>query len=74
MNRQKPKHKIGLAKYTRMRILRGVSDTIGVAVSAFLIVVVLTLMGSLFSWLRSDMTTTFSGVAESIYEAVFIGD
>ena len=44
-----------------------------VAAAALAIVVLLLMMGSLFSWLRQDLAMTFADVSDNITDAVIVG-
>ena len=63
---QKPKVQIGY------RVAAGVMDVFGVAASAAVIVVLLLMLGSLFTWLRQDLAMTFSDLTDNITGAVII--
>lgn len=54
------------------RVAAGVFDFLGVVLNAFLILLLLVIMTTLFSWLRQDLTDTFASIGENINEAVFI--
>ena len=54
------------------RVAAGVLDVFGVAAAAAAIVVFMLMLGSLFSWLRQDLTITFSDLTDNITEAVII--
>lgn len=54
------------------RVAGGVFDFIGVMVCTMLILALMALMTALFSWLRGDLTATFSGIGQNINEAVVI--
>ena len=45
----------------------------GVAAAALAIVVLLLMMGSLFSWLRQDLAMTFADISDNITDAVIVG-
>ena len=51
----------------------GVMDVFGVAAAALAIVVLLLILGSLFSWLRQDLAITFADLTDNITDAVIIG-
>lgn len=57
-------------QHTGMRVAAGVMDVFGVAAACVAIVVLMLLLGSLYSWLRQDLATTFAGISENITEAV----
>ena len=54
------------------RVAAGVMDVFGTAVYAAVIVVLLLMLGSLFSWLRQDLMLTFSDLTDNITDAVII--
>ena len=56
------------------RVAAGVLDVFGVAAAAAAIVVFMLMLGSLFSWLRQDLTITFSDLTDNITDAVIITD
>ena len=58
--KKKKKSQIGF------RVAAGVMDVFGVAAAALAIVVLLLMMGSLFSWLRQD-------ISDNITDAVIVG-
>ncbi len=51
----------------------GGRDVFGVAAAALAIVVLLLMLGSLFSWLRQDLAITFADLTDNITDAVIIG-
>ena len=55
------------------RVAAGVMDVFGVAAAALAIVVLLLMLGSLFSWLRQDLAITFADLTDNITDAVIIG-
>ncbi len=55
------------------RVAAGVMDVFGVAAAALAIVVLLLMMGSLFSWLRQDLAMTFADISDNITDAVIVG-
>ncbi len=61
-------------KRVGFRVAAGVMDVFGAAVSALAVVVLLLMLGSLFSWLRQDLTMTFSDLTDNITDAVIITD
>ena len=63
--KKKKKSQIGF------RVAAGVMDVFGVA--ALAIVVLLLMMGSLFSWLRQDLAMTFADISDNITDAVIVG-
>ena len=64
--KKKKKSQIGF------RVAAGVMDVFGVAAAALAIVVLL-MMGSLFSWLRQDLAMTFADISDNITDAVIVG-
>ncbi len=56
------------------RVAAGVADVFGVAGAALAIVVLMLMIGSLFSWVRQDLSVTFADLTDNITDAVFIGD
>ena len=66
--KKKAKSRIGY------RVAAGVMDVFGAAGAALVIVVLLLMLGSLFSWLRQDLAMTFSDLTDNITDAVFITD
>lgn len=54
------------------RVAAGVFDFLGVVLNAFLILLLLVIMTTLFSWLRQDLTDTFASIGENLNEAVFV--
>ena len=56
-----------------VRVAAGVMDVLGVAAAALAIVVLLLMMGSLFSWLRQDLAMTFADISDNITDAVIVG-
>lgn len=65
--KKKKKSQIGF------RVAVGVMDVFGVAAAALAIVVLLLMLGSLFSWLRQDLAITFADLTDNITDAVIIG-
>ena len=55
------------------RVAAGVMDVFGVTAAALAIVVLLLMMGSLFSWLRQDLAMTFADISDNITDAVIVG-
>ena len=47
-------------------------DVFGAAGAALVIVVLLLMLGSLFSWLRQDLSMTFADLTDNITDAVII--
>ncbi|MDO5299465.1 MAG: hypothetical protein Q4F18_08545 [Clostridia bacterium] len=56
------------------RVAAGVMDVFGVAAASLAIVVLLLMMGSLFSWLRQDLSMTFADLTDNITDAVLVTD
>lgn len=56
------------------RVVAGVMDVIGVAAAGTAIVVLMLMLGSLFSWLRQDLTVTFADLTDNLTDAVIITD
>ena len=56
------------------RVAAGVLDVFGVAAASAAIVVLMLMLGSLFSWLRQDLTMTFADLTDNITDAVIITD
>lgn len=52
----------------------GVMDVFGVAAAAMAIVVLVLMLGSLYSWLRQDLTVTFADLTDNLTDAVIITD
>ena len=65
--KKKKKSQIGF------RVAAGVMDVFCVAASARAIVVLLLMIGSLFSWLRQDLAMTFADISDNITDAVIVG-
>ena len=65
--KKKKKSQIGFC------VAAGVMDVFGVAAAALAIVVLLLMLGSLFSWLRQDLAITFADLTDNITDAVIIG-
>lgn len=57
-------------QHTGMRVAAGIMDVFGVAAACLVIVVLMLMMSSLYTWLRQDLATTFAGISENISEAV----
>lgn len=53
-------------------VAAGVMDVFGVAAAALVIVVLLLMLGSLYSWLRQDLSMTFADLTDNITDAVLI--
>lgn len=56
------------------RVAAGVFDVFGVAAAALAIVVLMLMLGSLYSWVRRDLTVTFADLTDNITDAVIITD
>lgn len=56
------------------RVAAGVADVFGVAAASLAIVVLMLMIGSLFSWVRQDLSVTFADLTDNITDAVIIGD
>lgn len=56
------------------RVAAGVFDVFGVAAASVAIVVLMLMLGSLYTWLRRDLTMTFSDLTDNITDAVIITD
>ena len=54
------------------RVAAGVLDFFGVICCTLLILVLMAVMTSLYTWLRGDLSVTFSGIGQNINEAVVI--
>ena len=68
MKKKKQKSQIGY------RVAAGVMDMFGAAAAALAIVVLMLMLGSLFSWLRQDLTVTFADLTDNLTDAVIITD
>lgn len=68
MKKKKQKQQIGY------RVAAGVFDVFGVAAAALSIVVLMLMLGSLYSWLREDLALTFADLTDNITDAVIITD
>lgn len=68
MKKKKGKAKLGY------RVAAGVMDVIGVAAAALAIVVLMLMLGSLYTWVRQDLTVTFADLSDNITGAVIITD
>ena len=64
--KKKPGKRIGF------RVAAGVMDVFGAAGAALVIVVLLLMLGSLFSWLRQDLSMTFADLTDNFTDAVII--
>jgi len=56
------------------RVAAGVMDVVGVATASLAIVVMMLMLGSLYSWLRQDLAVTFSDLTDNLTDAVIITD
>lgn len=56
------------------RVAAGVMDVFGVAAASLAIVVLMLMLGSLFGWLRQDLSVTFADLTDNITDAVIITD
>lgn len=56
------------------RVAAGVMDVFGAAGAALAIVVLMLMLGSLYSWLREDLAITFADLTDNITDAVIITD
>lgn len=54
------------------RVAAGVMDVFGVAAASLAIVILMLMIGSLFSWLRQDLAVTFSDLTDNITDAVIV--
>lgn len=68
VKKKKQKQQIGY------RVAAGVFDVFGVAAAALSIVVLMLMLGSLYSWLREDLALTFADLTDNITDAVIITD
>ena len=68
MKKKKSKAKLGY------RVAAGVMDVFGVAAAALAIVVLMLMLGSLYTWVRQDLTVTFADLTDNITDAVIITD
>ena len=66
--KKKKKSRIGY------RVAAGVMDVFGAAAASLAIVVLLLMLSSLFSWLRQDLTMTFSDLTDNITDAVIVAE
>ena len=57
---------------TGFRVAAGVLDFFGVVACTLLILGLMVVMSSLYTWLRGDLNTTFAGIGQNINEAVVI--
>ena len=68
MKNKKHKSQIGY------RVAAGVMDVFGAAGAALAIIVLMLMLGSLYSWLREDLALTFADLTDNITDAVIITD
>lgn len=68
MKKKKQKSQIGY------RVAAGVFDVFGVAAASAAIVVLMLMLGSLYTWLRQDLSMTFADLTDNITDAVIITD
>ncbi|MED9821062.1 MAG: hypothetical protein U0J65_03415 [Christensenellales bacterium] len=66
--KKKKKSRIGF------RVAAGVMDVFGVAAASLAIVVLLLMLGSLYGWLRQDLSVTFADLSDNITDAVIVND
>ena len=55
-----------------LRAAAGVMDFLGIILCTLFILALMSLMTALFSWLKGDLTATFSGIGQNINDAVMI--
>ena len=68
MKKKKKKSQLGY------RVAAGVFDVFGVAGAALAIVVLMLMLGSLYSWVKRDLTVTFADLTDNLTDAVIITD
>lgn len=68
MKKKKKKSQVGY------RVAAGVMDVFGVAAASLAIVVLMLMLGCLYSWLRQDLNATFADLTDNITDAVLIKD
>ena len=68
MKKKKQKSQIGY------RVAAGVMDVFGAAAAALAIAVLMLMLGSLYTWVRQDLTVTFADLSDNITGAVIITD
>ena len=56
------------------RVAAGVMDVFGATAAALAIVVLMLMLGSLYSWLRQDLAVTFADLTDNLTDAVIIMD
>lgn len=62
----------GQERRLRLKAMAGVMDFLGVIGCAILIVTLVALLFSLYSWLVTDLTQTFSELQKSVTEALIV--
>ena len=55
-------------------VAAGVMDVLGVAAASVLIIVLMLMTSSLFTWLRQDLAMTFADLTDNITDAVILKD
>lgn len=68
MKKKKKSSRIGY------RVAAGVMDVFGVAAASLAIVVFMLMLGSLYTWLRQDLTMTFADLTDNITDAVIVSE
>lgn len=68
MKKRKKNSRIGY------RVAAGVMDVFGVAAASLAIVVFMLMLGSLYTWLRQDLTMTFADLTDNITDAVIVSE
>lgn len=58
--------------HTGFKIAAGIMDFFGVAAASLVIVILMLMLSSLYTWLRQDLQTTFAGISKNITEAVVV--
>lgn len=66
--KKKKKGRIGF------RVAAGVMDVFGVAAASLAIIVLMLMLGSLYGWLRQDLSVTFADLSDNITDAVIVND
>ena len=54
------------------RVAAGVMDVFGAAAAGLAIIILMLMLGSLFSWLRQDLNMTFADLTDNLTDAVII--
>lgn len=67
-----PNEERALERRMRFKAMAGVMDFFGVIGSALLIILLVALLVSLYSWLVADLTQSFSELQKSVTEALII--